>query len=163
MIEEQLSEPYGSFCDVLANWAAVQPDMIAMRDDTDAISWADMVGQIERLAARLQETGLEHGQSVAILGTSCINYALVFLAAVRAGGVAAPLTTSASKEQLSGMAADSGARHLFIDGAKSAELGADFAPGLTHIAMEDLDSWMAPAGSTAAPFTPAKSDHFNII
>ncbi len=162
-IEEQLSETYGSFSDILANWAAVQPEMIAMRDDTAAISWAEMVSRIERLAARLQQTGLKQGQSVAILGTSCINYALVFLAAVRAGGVAAPLTTSASKDQLSGMAADSGAQHLFIDAAKSAELGDGFAKGLTHIALEDIDGWMAPEGSTAAPFTPAKSDHFNII
>ena len=67
-----------------------------------------------------------------------MNYALIFLAAVRAGGVAAPLTTSATREQLEGMARDSGAIHLFIDLAKSKELGPDFLPGLKHIAIENI-------------------------
>ena len=46
---------------------------------------AELVGLVERLAARLVETGLQRGQSVALLGTSSVEYALVFLAA-RAGG-----------------------------------------------------------------------------
>ena len=162
-IENQLDEPFGSFSDILAGWARTQPDKPAIRDDTNQISWASLADRVERLAARLHQSGLQQGQSVAILGTSCINYALVFLAAVRAGGVAAPLTTSASKEQLSGMAADSGARHLFIDSVKAAELGKDFVPELTHIALEEIDSWMAREGTTAAPFAPSEDDHFNII
>ena len=158
-----LAEPLGNFSQILSQWAAVQPDKPAIRDDAGELTWAELDDRIERLAARLVEKGLERGQSVAILGTSCIAYALVFLAAVRAGGVAAPLTTSASREQLEGMSADSGARHLFIDAAKSAELGNDFATGLDHIALEEIDNWMAPAGTRAPAFTPVPSDHFNII
>ncbi|WP_284124166.1 class I adenylate-forming enzyme family protein [Parerythrobacter aestuarii] len=159
----KLAEPFGSFPAILAEWARVQPDKPALRDDVGEISWAELDDRIERLAARLVETGLKRGQSVAILGTSSINYALVFLAAVRAGGVAAPLTTSASREQLEGMAKDSGAIHLFIDGPKSAELGTDFVPELDHVALENIDSWMAPAGTKAPPFEPDRKDHFNII
>ncbi|MEM6827459.1 MAG: AMP-binding protein, partial [Pseudomonadota bacterium] len=103
-----LEEPFGSFMDILTGWARAQPDAIALVDDHGDVAWAELIGLVERLAARLIETGLERGQSVAILGTSRIEYALVFLAAVRAGGVAAPLTTSASPEQLAGMAKDSG-------------------------------------------------------
>ncbi|MEO1221191.1 MAG: AMP-binding protein, partial [Pseudomonadota bacterium] len=87
----ELTEPFGSFLDVLRQWSQLQPDAIAMVDDTRDLAWAELIGEVERIAARLVETGLERGQSVAILGTSTINYALVFLAAVRAGGVAAPL------------------------------------------------------------------------
>lgn len=158
-----LAEPFGNFPQILSQWAAIKPDKVALRDESGELSWAELDDRVERLAARLVETGLVRGQSVAILGTSCIAYALVFFAAVRAGGVAAPLTTSASKEQLEGMSADSGAKHLFIDAAKSAELGDDFANGLDHIALEDIDSWMAPAGTKAPPFTPDPKDHFNII
>ncbi len=81
---------------------------------------------------------------MAILGTSTVEYALVFLAAMRAGGVAAPLTTSASPEQLEGMAKDSGAAHLFIDAAKAAELGPDFMANLIRVPLESIDQWMAP-------------------
>lgn len=159
----ELTEPFGSFLDVLRQWSQLQPDAIAMVDDTRDLAWAELIGEVERIAARLVETGLERGQSVAILGTSTINYALVFLAAVRAGGVAAPLTTSASREQLEGMARDSGSRHLFIDAAKAAELGPDFMSDLTRVPLENLDAWMAPPGSLAPDFEPDPGDPFNII
>ena len=163
-IAARVAEPFGAFPQVLADWAAVQPDKIALRDEDGALTWRDLGDRVERIAARLQQDGLEQGQSVAILGTSTIPYALVFLAAVRAGGVAAPLTTSASAEQLAGMAADSGARHLFIDRAKLTELGDGFMPGLDRIVLdEELYAWMAPAGTRAVPFEPAESDPFNII
>ena len=160
---ETLQAEFGNFPAILAQWAQRQPDAPALRDEAGELTWADLADRIERVAARLVATGLERGQSVAILGTSCIDYALVFLGAVRAGGVAAPLTTSASREQLEGMARDSGARHLFIDAAKRAELGTDFLPELDHIPLEELSSWMAPAGTRAPAFTPDPKDHFNII
>jgi len=158
-----LSAPFGSFIAALFEWSRIHPDRIALIDDRTDIAWAELVGLVERLAARLVETGLERGQSVAILGTSGIEYALVFLAALRAGGVAAPLTTSATHEQLEGMAKDSGARHLFIDAAKAKELGADFMAGMIRVPLEEVERWMAPPGSRAPDFEPEPSDPFNII
>ena len=160
---ERLAQPFGSFTDILADWSRIQPDAVALVDETRDVAWAELIGEVERLAARLVETGLERGQSVAILGASSVNYALVFLAAVRAGGVAAPLTTSASPEQLEGMATDSGARHLFIDAGKAAELGPDFMAGMIRVPLEDIEQWMAPPGSRAPDSEPQPSDPFNII
>ncbi|WP_390587047.1 AMP-binding protein [Erythrobacter sp. MTPC3] len=162
-MQEKLAGPFGSYPALLREWAQVQPDKTSLIDDAGTLNWRDLADMVERLATRLVETGLERGQSVAILGTSSINYALVFLAAVRAGGVAAPLTTSASTEQLAGMARDSGARHLFIDAAKSAEMDEAFMPDMQHIALEDVRGWMAPAGTSAPDFQPDKRDPFNII
>ena len=160
----ELFQPFGSYHAILARWAAVQPDAIALRDEAGALSWGDFHDRIERIAARLLAEGLERGQSVAILGTSSVAYALVFLAAVRGAGVAAPLTTSASADQLAGMAADSGARHIFIDRAKLSELGDDCFPGMVRIVLdEELNSWMAPPGTRAPDFDPQPSDPFNII
>src|SRR4029078_8481469 len=96
-----------------------------------AVTWDERLARTRRIPAQLRADGLERGQSVAILGTSTVDYALVFLAAVYAGGCAAPLTTSASPEQLRAMALDSGAMHLFVDRAKLAELG-DFDLGVAH-------------------------------
>lgn len=159
-----LQDAFASFSDVLAHWAGHQPDHIALRDDDGALTWGDLHDRVERIAARLIEQGLQRGQAVAILGNSSIPYALVFLAAVRAGGVAAPLTTSASAEQLSGMARDSGAQHIFVTRAKLAELDDAPFPGCTVIMLDDgLDEWMAPAGSRAPPITPDPKDAFNII
>ncbi|WP_341713501.1 class I adenylate-forming enzyme family protein [Erythrobacter sp.] len=159
-----LAEPFGDFSAILAANAVALGGEIAMRDDAGELSWAQLGDRVERIAARLIEDGLQRGQSVAILGYSSIPYALVFLAAVRAGGVAAPLTTSASPEQLAGMASDSGAKHIFIDRAKLTELGEDCFPGMTRIVLdEDLDGWMAPEGTRAPAFVPGPKDPFNII
>lgn len=160
---EKLNAEYGSFAAILDGWAKVQPDKIALRDEHQEISWSALAERIERLAARLIETGLQPAQSVAILGASTVNYALVFLAAVRAGGVAAPLTTSASPQQLKGMASDSGAKHVFIDAAKTAELGDGFLPELDHIALETIDDWMAAPGTRTPAIEPEPATPFNII
>ncbi|UAB79617.1 acyl--CoA ligase [Erythrobacter sp. SCSIO 43205] len=160
---ERLAQSFGSFPQILQMWSQAQPDAIAIVDDTRDVAWAELIGEVERLAARLVETGLERGQSVAILGTSSVNYALVFLAAIRAGGVAAPLTTSASPQQLAGMAKDSGARHLFIDAAKASELGPDFMAEMIRVPLEEIGTWMAAPGTRAPDFVPEPSDAFNII
>lgn len=159
----RLAEPFGSFPDILMEWSRIKGDDLAIVDEKREVYWAELVGLVERLAARLVETGLQRGQSVAILGTSSVEYALVFLAAVRAGGVAAPLTTSASPEQLEGMARDSGAIHLFIDAAKAAELGQGFMADLIRVPLEAIDQWMAPPGARAPAFTPEPKAPFNII
>ena len=132
-----LTEPFGSFSQIIADNAARLGNRIALRDDDVSITWAELGERVERIAARLSADGLERGQSVAILGYSSVAYALVFLAAVRAGGVAAPLTTSASAEQLAGMARDSGAAHIFIDRAKREELGAHCFGDMSCIVLDE--------------------------
>ena len=119
-----LDAEFGSFPALIAGWGAYRGEAPALFDGTVLLSWRETADQVERIAAALQAGGLERGQAVAILGTTSVNYALIYLAAIRAGGCAAPLTTSASNAQLAGMAADSGAAHLFIDRAKLDELGA---------------------------------------
>ena len=159
-----LDAPFGSFPALLEAWSAFRGDAPALDDGTTALSWRELGERVERIAAKLQADGLERGQAVAILGTSTTAYALVFLAAIRAGGCAAPLTTSASPDQLAAMVADSGAAHLFVDRAKLDELGdRSLFAGQQIVLDEDLDAWMAPAGTRAQPFVPRESDPFNII
>lgn len=159
-----LDAEFGSFPGLIQAWGEFRGDAPALYDGTTNLSWRETAALVERIAARLQADGLERGQAVAILGTSTVEYALVFLAAIRAGGCAAPLTTSASPEQLAGMASDSGAIHLFIDRAKLNELGDFTLPIASQIVLdEELYSFMAPEGTKAAPFEPADKDPFNII
>ncbi|EDL49604.1 class I adenylate-forming enzyme family protein [Erythrobacter sp. SD-21] len=161
---QPLAEPFGNFSDIISANAQALGDTVALKDEKGDLSWAELGDRVERIAARLLEEGLQRGQSVAILGLSSVNYALVFLAAVRAGGVAAPLTTSASAEQLEGMASDSGATHIFIDRAKMSELGSMFSRRMRCIVLdEELDEWMAPEGTVAPPVDHQSSDPFNII
>ncbi len=159
-----LDQPFGSFPGLIAAWGEYRGDAAALYDGTVTLSWREVADRVERIAARLQADGLQRGQAVSILGTTTVNYALIYLAAIRAGGCAAPLTTSASPEQLAGMAQDSGALHLFIDRAKLTELGDFMLPvGRQIVLDEELDAFMAPAGTRAAPFEPEDTDPLNII
>ena len=160
---EKLDAEFGSFPGLIQAWGEYRGDAPALYDGTETLSWREVADKVERIAARMQADGLERGQAVAILGTTCNAYALIYLAAIRAGGCAAPLTTSASPDQLKGMAIDSGAIHLFIDQAKLDELGDFKLPVANQILLSELDAFMAPEGTKAAPFEPAEKDPLNII
>jgi acyl-CoA synthetase (AMP-forming)/AMP-acid ligase II len=156
--------PFGSLFDRFAEHAAARPDQLALDDGELALTWAEMADRVERIAARLQADGLERGQAVALIGTSDTRFALAFLAAIRAGGCAAPLTASAAPEQLAAMAADTGAMHLFLDPAKAAELDGQQFPELTRVHLDaELDAWMAPPGTRAAAHVPEEADPACII
>src|SRR5690349_13708985 len=160
----ELEREFGSFPDLLAAWGERHAGRPALRDERGELTWDQALERIRRIAAQLRADGLARGQSVAILGTSTVDYALVFLAAVYAGGCAAPLTTSAAPAQLRAMALDSGAMHLFVDRAKLTELG-DFELGVERqiVLDEELWSWAAPKGTMCKPFSPEPDDRFNII
>lgn len=161
---EHLQESFGSFPALIREWGKVRDDAPALTDGTVTLTWRETADRVERIAARLQADGLQRGSAVAILGTSTVNYLLVFLAAIYAGGCAAPLTTGASPEQLESMLADSEATHLFIDRAKHSELGDIRLPVERQIVLdEELDDFMAPAETSLAPFKPEDDDLFNII
>ena len=169
-IDTELEKSFGDFGALLGAWAEKKPDDRALADSHAELTWREVAALTSRIAAQLQRDGLQHGQAVAILGTSNIQYALIYLAAVRAGGCAAPLTTSAAPAQLAAMLRDSGAMHLFVDAAKLADL-ADVPLGNVKIVMLDqavdkhpeLKNWMAQEGAAFSEKPPTASDPFNII
>ncbi len=169
-IESELEKSFGDFSALIGAWADEKPDTLALADSSSELTWLDVAQLTARIAAQLQRDGLQHGQAVAILGTSNVQYALVYLAAIRAGGCAAPLTKSAAPAQLAAMLRDSGAMHLFVDAAKLADLDG-VALGDVKIVMLDksvgdyphLTEWMAQEGAQFVATPPAATDPFNII
>lgn len=166
----ELEKPFGDFGALVGAWGIEKAGEPALADSNKILHWGELSSLTSRIAAQLQRDGLARGQAVAILGATNIQYALVYLAAVRAGGCAAPLTTSAAPGQLTAMLRDSGAMHLFVDAAKLADLaGHDL--GDVKIAMLDqavdghpaLQDWMAEEGAVFEAVTPVETDPFNII
>ena len=170
--EKELAKPFGSYCGLISAWGRIRGERPALICGDDSMSWRGLDMVTGRIAAQLQRDGLAKGQAVAILGATSISYALVYLAAVRAGGCAAPLTTSATPTQLADMIADSGAMHLFIDTPKRIELaesGVPFPP-VTHVMLDEsdgyaasLDDWMAAEGTGPDDPGAGADDPFNII
>ena len=108
-IAAELEREFGNWPGIIAAWGQQQPDALALDDGHAQIAWGELSGTVDRIATQLLADGLQRGQAVAILGTTGVPYALAYLAAIRAGGCAAPLTTSATPRQLANMIADSGA------------------------------------------------------
>ncbi len=161
--QKELGKPFGSFPDLIAFWGRERPNRLALDDGITSLSWAQVSVLVDRIAAQLQRDGLQKGQAVAILGTTSVSYAMVYLAAIRAGGCAAPLTTSATPSQLAAMLHDSGAMHLFMDEPKRSDLAGQALPALKTVMLEQLDAWMAAEGSRFEDLGCGPDDPFNII
>jgi long-chain acyl-CoA synthetase len=130
--------------------------------------------RMDQVAAALTAGGVRSGEAIAICAATSIEYAVVFLGALRAGVVVAPLAPSSTPEGLARMIADAQARLLFTDASCAALVAAaaTHAPAsVPHIMLdgshsgEALQSWLAkagPAGQFAAPDI-APQAAFNII
>ena len=169
-IDTELEKSFGDFGALIGAWGEEKPDARALADSSSELTWREVAQATARIAAVLQRDGLQRGQAVAILGTSNIPYALVYLAVVRAGGCAAPLTTSATPAQLAAMFKDSGAMHLFVDAAKLADLEGVALGNVKIVMLENavgdhpaLADWMAEEGARFDASPPAATDPFNII
>jgi acyl-CoA synthetase (AMP-forming)/AMP-acid ligase II len=166
----ELEKPLGSFDVMIAGWGVAQPGALAIADSTTTLNWGALDQLTSRLAARLQADGLKRGQAVAVLGPTNIPFALAYLAAIRAGGCAAPLTSSATPQQLAAMLCDSGARHVFIESAQLSALSADVVDQFSIILLDGpkdelpgIFDWMAPKGVAHTPVPPEPDAPFNII
>ena len=167
---EMFAQDFVSFPDFIRAHAAERPHEIAIVDERERLDWRSFDDRIDRVAARLQAEGIGRGDAVAIAGANAIGYGVAFIAAVRIGAAAAPLTASAPPQAIAAMIADCGARHLFLDSAMAAKLsGTELPPGLIRIAYDEGDAgeplsrWMAEEHARPRPVTIDPADPFNII
>ncbi|MCQ4260295.1 class I adenylate-forming enzyme family protein [Stutzerimonas stutzeri] len=115
-----LDQPFAAVPDLIAYWAKHQPDHPALIQDDRTLSFAQLDRYMSRVAAALQRDGAKPDDVLAICAYNSIEYAAVFLGALRAGVAVAPLAPSASPESLLTMLADASPRLVFLD-ANAAE------------------------------------------
>jgi long-chain acyl-CoA synthetase len=160
------AEAFRPLSEMIAAHAAARPDAAALMQDGRTLSYAALDALMDRIAAALQRDGVKPGEAIAICATTSLDYAALFLGALRAGAAVAPFAPSSTPESIAAMAADCGARLFFVDGAVSAAL----APmrGEIQAALIALDdgafaNWLAPEGASPAAVTIAPKAPFNII
>ena len=145
-----------------------QPQRPALRDDQLELSYAELDALMDRVAAALQRDGVLPGESIAICAHSSVHYAALFLGALRAGVVVAPLAPSASRESLASMLHDAGAQWLFLDSAAQDLVPQDMtAPRCVRLdgasAGMRFENWLAAEGVQPQPVDLAPEAPFNII
>src|SRR5688500_15650460 len=132
------------FAELIRMHAARRPRHAALVQDGEVLDYAGLDEAMDRVAAALQRDGLRAGDSVAIAAPISISYATLFLGALRAGVVVAPLAPSSTPEALAAMVADSGAKLFFSD-------------------FERFETWLAARGARPAPAEVRPESPFNII
>ena len=82
--EELMAEDFGTLSDLVAAQGRDRPGHIALVDGERTISYGDLNVLVDRIAAGLQREGVGPREAVAICATTSLEYAAVFLGALRA-------------------------------------------------------------------------------
>jgi len=134
------------------------------RLDYAALDWA-----MDRVACALQRDGVQPGDAIGICAGMSIAYAVVFLGALRAGVVVAPLAPGSGAGSLQRMLQDARARLVFVDDQGCEAMGPGGPGEFQRIGLgadgpaTPLDAWWAPAGQQPRPVQVQPDWPFNII
>jgi acyl-CoA synthetase (AMP-forming)/AMP-acid ligase II len=168
MPESAADLPFRPIAELIREHARARPAQTAVIDATTAISYAELDALMDRVASSLQRDGVAPGQAIAVCALNSARYAAVFLGALRAGVVVAPLAASVTPGSFRSMLADAGAKLLFVDASAVAML-ADGA-GLPPLVSLDagapgtpMATWLAAPGSRPCGVEIEPAWPFNII
>jgi len=164
---EILTQPFGTLSDLIAAHALERGDKSAIIQGAASLTYAQLDARMNAIAAALQRDGLQRGQAVAIAGAVSLDYAAIFLGAIRAGGAPAPIAPSSTGDQMAAMIADSGTNVVFLDADAAATLG-ERTVEAKRVALDAsdvgiaLDHWIGDAAKPV-PVESSPEDPFNII
>ncbi len=163
---DQLSRDYGTVTDLIRAHATERPQRIALIEGERQLDFAALDVLMDRIAAALQRDGIGPGGAIAIAAGTSIEYAAVFLGALRAGAAVAPLAPSSTPESLAAMTADADAAILFLDGANEAAMSGVMPQVKARRVRLDtaaFEAWLAPLGAKPAAVDVHPDAPFNII
>ena len=160
---------FGTISDSVREHASSAPQQPVLIDGDRNLSYAALDTLMDRVAAALQRDGLRVGEAIAICADMSIEYAVVFLGALRAGAVVAPLAPGSTPESLARMLLDAQAKILFADKTTGTMFDSLVASGVARVALDgssvgrSLDEWMARTNQHPAPVHIDPQTPFNII
>ncbi len=162
------SQDFATIADTVAATAREAPSRLCLVDEGRRIAYGEFDALVDRIAASLQRRQIAPRSAVAVCAASSIEYLAVFLGALRAGVVVAPLAPSSTPASLAAMIADCGAKLLFLD-ATTREIFESLELPCPTISLDDdgagerLGHWLAPVGATPSAVAVAPEWIFNII
>ena len=161
--------PFRPIADLVREHARARPRQPALIDASETVDYGALDALVDRIAAALQRDGVSPGEAIAICALNSARYAAIFLGALRAGVVVAPLAASVTPASFRSMLADCAARLLFVDASAEAMVkdGDGVLPPL--IALDGaapgtpFDAWLAAPGDMPLPVDITPAMPFNII
>lgn len=160
---DMLASEFATLPDLIAAHARERGARVALADAGQTLDYAALDRAMDGVAAALQHDGVAPGMAVAIIAQASVDYATVFLGALRAGCVATPLAPSATPAALAAMVADCGAPLVFMDAANAAALDDQAMPARRIVFGQSFDDFVAADGPPPLPVAIEPGDPFNII
>ena len=168
--EELMGQEFGTLSALIAAQGRDRPGHPALVDGERSLDYAGLNALMDRIAVALQRDGVGAHEAAAICATTSLEYAAVFMGALRAGAAAAPLAPSSTAESLVMMLNDCGAKVFFLDEGVAALL----APVADQISAKRValdgssagvafQDWLAPAAAKPQAVEVGPNDPFNII
>ncbi|MBK4738271.1 class I adenylate-forming enzyme family protein [Noviherbaspirillum pedocola] len=168
-LDTLLEAPFGTIADLIHFHAEARPSHPALVQDERVVSYAELDALMDRVAASLQRDGVAARDAIAICAGSSIEYAALFLGALRAGVAVAPLAPSSTAASLALMIGDCEAKLLFLDAASAETL----APAMNEVrativrldgsASPGWNDWLAAPGARPQAVDIQLDWIFNII
>ena len=174
MTQTNTNQPdFASIPDAIHQHAMAAPLRLALADRRHQLTYGELDEMMNRVAFALQQGGVQAGDAVAICANTCVEYAAVFLGALRAGVVVAPLSPGSTAQSLARMVDDAQAKLVFTDAACAGLFAPRIGSQAALVALDDagdmlhLSDWLAvsdaPRGSVLSPVQVQADWPFNII
>jgi long-chain acyl-CoA synthetase len=169
-IEAMLAQDFHTLPELVRMHATQRPRHIALTQDARMLDYGALDELADRIAASLQRDGVRAGQAIAVCAGMSIEYAAVFVGALRAGAALAPLAPTSTPGSIAAMIDDAASTLLFVDAGTARELQP--ARGRIRakwIALDDCAAgesfagWLTAAGRAPAAVMAQPDAPFNLI
>jgi len=97
--------PPTSIADAVDRWASERGDAEAVVASDRRVTWRGLADEAERVARGLVAAGVSRGDRVAMVGTACVEYVCLAVAAAKVGGVFLGLNPKFTPEEIRGLLA----------------------------------------------------------
>ncbi|MBO6528201.1 fatty acid--CoA ligase [Erythrobacter sp.] len=104
-----------TFDELIRHWAQEKPDQVALEQDGEALTFAELDERSRQIVAMLGGKGLKKGDRIAWLGKNARLYFELFYAAARMGVVTVPIGWRLAAPEVAYILGDTDAKLLFLD------------------------------------------------
>src|ERR1700761_7474327 len=81
-------------------WVWEHPERLAINYDGEEITYAELYAWSSRVAAKLRTSGVQPGQRVSAFAANSLEYAVLLLGVMLAGGISAPVSFRCTPREL---------------------------------------------------------------
>lgn len=103
-----------TFDELIQHWAVERPDNVALEQDDEALTFAELEVRSRKIVSMLASRGVGKGDRIAWLGKNSRHYFELFYSAARAGVVMVPIGWRLAAPEIAYILGDTGAKLVLL-------------------------------------------------